>query len=188
MKQIKQSWLASLKMLGIMTVICGGFYTFLVTGMAQVIFPDQANGSVIEASDQTGQKRIVGSNLIGQSFMGAGFLHGRPENEASNLSPVSEEQRDLVMTRLTEINKTNPQGKEIPSELVLASGSGLDPEISLAGAEFQVERIATARQLEPLEVKKVIEKHTSGHVFGKIGIARVNVLGVNLELEGYKIK
>lgn len=189
MKQIKQSLLASLKMLGIMTVICGGIYTLLVTGIGQVIFPNQAKGSVIEASSSTGDKRVVGSALIGQTFTSDEFLQGRPEDVASNLSPVSTEQRALVMARIAKLKQANPQKAEaIPSELVLASASGLDPEISVAGAEFQVERIAEARQIDPSEVKKVIEKHTSGQVFGKIGTTRVNVLEVNLELAGYTIK
>lgn len=189
MNQIKQSLLASLKMLGIMTVVCGGIYTLVVTGIGQVFFQSQANGSVIEATSPNGDKKIVGSNLIGQTFTSDEFLQGRPEDTASNLSPVSLEQRAIVMKRIAEIKQKNPEETEgIPSELVLASGSGLDPEISVAGADFQIERIAAARQLEPEEVKKVIEKHTSGQVFGKIGTARVNVIGVNLELAGYKIK
>lgn len=186
MKQMKGSLLASLKMLGVMTILCGGLYTLLVTGIGQLFFPDQANGSLITVENQAGREQVVGSRLIGQEFTTEVFLQGRP-GAVSNLSPVSHEQKELVTERIATLKATNPGESLIPSELVLASGSGLDPEISVAGAEFQIKRLATARGVSEEAIKKVIEKHTNVPLFGKLG-ARVNVLGVNLELAGYQLK
>lgn len=188
MKQVKQATVASLKILGVMTLICGGFYTLVVTGFAQLFFNTEANGSLIEAKNPEGETVIVGSDLIGQTFTDAGYLIGRPNTEPSNLSPVSQEQAVLVEERVAALQALEPSNeKAIPSELVLGSASGLDPEISLVGANYQVKRIAKARQLPEKDVTAIIRKHTNKPIFGKIGTSRVNVLAVNLELAGYTL-
>ena len=188
MKQVKQAAVASLKLLAVMTLICGGLYTIVVTGFGQLFFNHQANGSVIEAKSPDGKTVIAGSHLIGQSFTEAGYLIGRPNTEPSNLSPVSAEQADIVKERVATFQALEPSNQQaIPSELVLGSASGLDPEISLVGANYQVKRIAKERQLSEKAVTAIIRKHTNKSIFGKIGTSRVNVLAVNLELAGYTL-
>ena len=160
----------------IFTIVCGVVYTAVVTGIAQVIFPYQANGSIIEID---GKK--YGCELLGQQY-GKVLMYATP----SNLSPASEEYEALVAERVDKIKASNPDMGDtpIPVDLVTCSGSGLDPEISPAAAEYQVARIAKARNISEDEVREVIEKCTSGKFLGVFGEERVNVLKVNLMLDG----
>lgn len=185
-------------MLLAMTILCGLVYTVAVTGVGQLLFPKQANGSIIEADGKT-----YGSALLGQPFTDEGHLWGRIMNVdtttftdengnpvlyawASNLSPASEEYDALVAQRVDALRKANPDMAEaaIPVDLVTGSGSGLDPEISPAAAAYQVSRIAQARGMTEDEVQAVIDRYTTGRFLGIFGEARVNVLRVNLALDG----
>ena len=182
----------------VFTVLCGLLYPLGITGISQVLFKDKANGSIIEVD---GKK--YGSVLLAQQFTGDEYLWGRIMNidtktfsddkgnvlmyaVPSNLSPASEEYEELVKERVEMIKNSNPDMKEdsIPVDLVTSSGSGLDPHISVAAAEYQVERIAKARNLDSNEVKEVIKKYTTGRMFGIFGEEVVNVLQVNLALDG----
>lgn len=182
----------------VFTVICGLVYPLVMTGISQVLFKDKANGSIIEVD---GKK--YGSFLLAQQFTGDEYLWGRIMNidtetftdddgnalmyaTPSNLSPASEEYEALVKERVERIRKTNPTVKEeaIPVDLVTCSGSGLDPHISVAAAQYQVERIAKARNLDTEEVEEIIDKYTKGRMLGIFGEEVVNVLEVNLALDG----
>ena len=182
----------------VFTVICGLVYPLVMTGISQVLFKDKANGSIIEVD---GKK--YGSVLLAQQFTGDEYLWGRIMNidtetftdddgnalmyaTPSNLSPASEEYEALVKERVERIRKTNPTVKEeaIPVDLVTCSGSGLDPHISVAAAQYQVERIAKARNLDTEEVEEIIDKYTKGRMLGIFGEGVVNVLEVNLALDG----
>lgn len=190
MKTFKAALMPGFKMLMVMTVIGGFAYTLLVTGIAQLFFPEEANGSIVTVALAEGGEKQIGSKLIGQGFTEPKYLLGRPNTgaSASQLSPVSSEQKELVLERIANLEKIDPMNKaEIPMELVTASGSGVDPEISLATALYQVDRIANERGISEKEVEKVIKNNTIGTIFGKIGEPRVNVLGVNMQLDGLKI-
>ena len=190
MKTFKAALMPGFKMLMVMTVICGFAYTLLVTGIAQLFFPEEANGSIVTVALAEGGEKQIGSKLIGQGFTEPKYLLGRPNTgaSASQLSPVSSDQKELVLERIANLEKIDPMNKaEIPMELVTASGSGVDPEISLATALYQVGRIANERGISEKEVEKVIKNNTIGTIFGKIGEPRVNVLGVNMQLDGLKI-
>ena len=182
----------------IFTLICGVVYTGVVTGIAQLIFPKQANGSIIEVD---GKK--YGSELLGQQFTDDTYMWGRIMNidvstftdengkmlmyaGPSNLSPASPEDEALVAARVEKLRAANPDMDEtaIPVDLVTCSGSGLDPHISPAAAEYQVARIAKARGISEDEVRSVIEKCSSGKFLGIFGEETVNVLEVNLLLDG----
>ena len=149
-----------------------------MTGIAQLTMPRQANGSLIYVEEDDGSVVCYGSELVGQEFTGPQYLIGRPDTgsaAASNLSAVSEEQAALVQERIDWWHELDPQNTaDIPMELVTASGSGLDPHISPAAAEYQVPRIARERGMGEDEVRAVIAKHTDGKDFGfKIGRAHV---------------
>lgn len=182
----------------IFTLLCGVIYTGVVTGIAQLIFPKQANGSIIEVD---GKK--YGCELLGQQYTDEAHMWGRIMNidvstykdkdgktlmyaSPSNLSPASEEYKKLVAERVEKIHKANPDVDEeaIPVDLVTCSGSGLDPHISLAAAEYQVARIAKANNMSEKKVEDIINKCTKGRFLGIFGEKTVNVLKVNLMLDG----
>lgn len=185
-----------------MTVITGLIYPLAMTGIAQVIFPYQANGSLIEKDG-----KVIGSALIGQSFTSDKYFHGRPsattepdpkyptktiaapyaaDNSAgSNLGPTSQVLVDRVKGDAARLAKENP-GTPIPSDLVTTSASGLDPDITPAGALFQVPRVAKARGLREDQVRQLVEAHITGRVLGIIGEPHVNVLKLNLALDALK--
>lgn len=182
----------------IFSLVCGVVYTGVVTGLAQLIFPSQANGSIIEVD---GKK--YGSLLLGQQYTGDGHMWGRIMNidvstytdesgkpllyaAPSNLSPASEEYEALVAERVDKLRAANPAVSEtaIPVDLVTCSGSGLDPDISPAAAEYQVPRIAEAREMSEQEVREIVQQCTSGRFLGVFGEETVNVLKVNLMLDG----
>lgn len=181
-----------------MTAVCGLLYTLLVTGLGQLLFPSQANGSLIEV-DGT----VYGSRLLGQPFSHPGHLWGRADvGEGatfaqedgtplyyawpSNLSPAGDAFETLVAGRVSALRGSNPDSAHlpIPADLVTQSGSGLDPEISVAAAQWQIPRIAQARGLAPSAVEAIIQRYTTGPFLGVFGTERVNVLMVNLALEG----
>lgn len=190
-----------LKVLGfflILTVLCGGIYTFAMTGMSQVLFSEKANGSMIEVD---GKK--YGSSLLGQQYTDMDHMWGRMMNVdtgtykddegnsvmyagAFNLSPASEKFEGLVAERVEMIRKAHPEkGEEpIPVDLVTGSGSGLDPHISLAAAEYQITRIANNSDHSEEEVRAIVDKYTTGRFLGVFGEPVVNVLQVNLALDG----
>lgn len=186
----------ALGVFALFTVVCGLGYTLVVTGIAQVAFPYQANGSLIKVDD-----KIVGSELIGQNFEDEDHMWGRIQNVTivegedgglmaygtpSNLSPASEEYRQLVDARVEKIRAFNPDAgmDAVPVDLVTCSGSGLDPDISPDAAEYQVPRLAKATGKREGEVREIIAQCTKGRFLGVFGEPTVNVLKVNLMLDG----
>lgn len=169
-----------------MTVLCGLVYTMAVTGVAQLIFPKQANGSVITVTLKDGTRKEYGSALIAQNFTKPQYMIGRPDTgAATNLSPTSDQEKENVRKRTDWLHSIDPANKAaIPMDLVTASGSGLDPDISPAAAEYQVARIAKERNMGEDAVRSVIGKYTTGRFLGFIGEPSVNVLEVNLALDG----
>ncbi len=180
----------ALVMLIVMTAITGAVYPAVVTCIAQTIFPTQANGSLIE---QDG--KAVGSALIGQPFSDPKHFWSRPSatspypnnassSSGSNLGPLNSALTDAVAGRIKALRDADPDNKApVPVDLVTASGSGLDPHISPAAAEFQVARVAKARGLDPAKVKALVAEYTEGRQLGFLGEPRVNVLRLNLALD-----
>ena len=198
MQILKSVWKKALGVLLLLTVICGIFYPLVITGIAQLFFPNQANGSIIEVN---GKK--YGSVLLAQQFTGNKYLWGRIMNVdtktftdssgkpmmyavPSNLNPASDEYKKLVQERVEKIRAADPEQKDtpIPEDLVTCSGSGLDPHISPSAAEYQVDRIAAARKISKQQVKDIIAKYSNGKFLGVFGENTVNVLEVNLALDG----
>lgn len=198
MKALKSVFPKALMIFLLFTVICGVAYTEVVTGVAQLIFPDKANGSLIEVD---GKK--YGCELLGQQYTDEEHMWGRIMNvdistykdengktlmyaAPSNLSPASGEFEDLVAERVKMIREANPDMNEtsIPVDLVTCSGSGLDPHISPAAAEYQVARVAKANDMTEDEVRAIIKQCTDGRFWGIFGEETVNVLKVNLMLDG----
>lgn len=168
----------------VMTILCGVIYTAAVTGAAHLIFPKQANGSVITVTLKDGTQKEYGSALIAQEFTKREYLIGRPSG-TTNLSPTSERQRKLVQERIDWWHTFDPENAaDIPMDLVTASGSGVDPHITPEAAEYQVSRIAGERNMSEGAVKEIIKKYTTGRFLGFIGEPAVNVLKVNLALDG----
>ena len=175
-------------MLLIFTVITGIIYPLAVTGIAQVVFPHQANGSLIMTADG----KAVGSELIGQQFDNPSYFWGRPSaanynaaaSSGSNYGPLNPALMDMVQTRIDALKAADPDNTlPIPVDLVTASGSGLDPHISVASALYQVSRVATARGLNEADVIALVNQYTEGRQFGFLGEPRVNVLLLNLALD-----
>ena len=170
------------------TVLCGAAYPLLMTGVAQGLFPDKANGSILE---QNGVP--VGSSLVGQSFSGATYFHSRPSavdyngggSGGSNLGASSQELVDRVTESLASIREENGLAADapVPVDAVTASGSGLDPHISPAYAELQVARVARERGMTEDEVRQLVQEHTEGRTLLVMGEPRVNVLELNLALD-----
>jgi potassium-transporting ATPase KdpC subunit len=182
-----------------LTLITGLIYPLAMTGIAQVIFPYQANGSMI-----TQNGHVVGSELIGQNFTSAKYFHGRPSattgpdpkdpsktvpapynaanSGASNLGPTNKALIDRVKGDIATLQKENP-GTPVPIDLVTTSASGLDPDISPEAALFQVPRVAKARSLPEDRIRQLVDDNTEGRLFGLLGEPRVNVLQLNLALD-----
>ncbi|MFV0528351.1 MAG: K(+)-transporting ATPase subunit C [Lachnospiraceae bacterium] len=175
---------AAILCFAVMTLLCGVIYTAAVTGAAQLFFPEQANGSIVSITLKDGTVRKYGSELLAQEFTKAEYLIGRPSG-VTNLSPTSEEQETLVKQRIAWWQSFDPSNKaDIPMDLVTGSGSGVDPNISPQAAEYQVARISKARQISEDTVREIIHTYTSGRFLGFIGEPGVNVLKVNLALDG----
>ena len=169
------------------TVIFGLVYPFVVTGIAQVLFKDKANGQLLQRNGQ-----LVGSRIIGQPFTAAGYFHSRPSaagngydaanSSGSNYAPTNKKLIDRVAGDVAALQLDHPN-TEVPIDLVTTSGSGLDPDITPAAAEFQVTRIAHERGLSEDAVRRLIAQHTLGRQLGFLGEPRVNVLELNLDLD-----
>jgi K+-transporting ATPase ATPase C chain len=175
------------------TVIFGLIYPFVVTGIAQVIFKDKANGQLIYAAGPNGQNgQLIGSHIIGQPFTGAAYFHSRPSaagngydaanSSGSNYAPTNKKLIDRVAGDVATLQPDSPNAA-IPIDLVTASASGLDPHITPAAAEFQTPRIAHERHLSEADVQQLIARHTEGRQLGFLGEPRVNVLELNLDLD-----
>ena len=173
----------------LLAVLTGLIYPVVITGLAQVLFPRQANGSLVAANG-----KVVGSELLGQSFTRSEYFHGRPSaagngydgtaSGGSNLGPTSQKLADRVRDDLKKFHAENPGFTgEAPADLVTASASGLDPHISPASAEAQVARVAAARGIPTDRLRQIVADHTEGRQFGILGESRVNVLQLNLALD-----
>jgi potassium-transporting ATPase KdpC subunit len=184
---VKKNLIIALWFTLVTTVLFGILYPLVITGLAQVLFPNRANGQLIERNG-----KVVGSRIIGQAFTGPGYFHPRPSSAGSGYDPTSSGGSNLAPTnkvliervrndvqRLQAENPTAP----IPVDLVTSSGSGLDPDITPAAAEFQVPRVARARGMKAEDVRAIVQKHTKGRDLGFLGEARVNILELNLELD-----
>lgn len=184
MKNLIKMLKPALICLAIMTVLCGVIYPGIVTGIAQVVFGDKANGSIITVTLADGTERTYGSALIAQEFTRPEYLIGRPMG-TTNLSPVSTAQKTIVQERIDWLHSIDPDNKsDIPMDLATASGSGVDPNISPEAAEYQVARIARERNMSEDAVRAIIKRYTSGRFLGFWGEPAVNVLKVNLALDG----
>ena len=172
------------------TVLLGVAYPLVVTGLSQLLFHDRANGQLISRNGE-----IIGSRIIGQTFAGPGYLHSRPSaagngydaanSGGTNYGPTNQKLIDRVKADTERLQAENP-GAPVPVELVTTSASGLDPELSPAGAEFQVPRIAHERGLSEDQVRAIIGRYSSPRQLGYLGEARINVLEVNLALDEAK--
>jgi K+-transporting ATPase ATPase C chain len=177
----------------LLSVLTGFLYPLIVTGLAQLLFPVQAAGSVVSHNGQA-----VGSRLIGQSFSDPGHFWSRPSattpqpyngtaSGGSNLGPLNPSLIDAVRARVAALRAADPDNTApVPIDLVTASGSGLDPDISLAAAEYQAARVARARGLDVAQVRALIAAHSKGSVAGVLGEPRVNVLELNLAVDALK--
>jgi len=185
-----RSTLTAIRLAAITLLIMGVVYPLAMTGLAQVVFPNKANGSLIKDGDQ-----VIGSTYIAQQFTRPEYFHPRPSaagegydamsSGASNLGPTSAMLIDRVRSAVAEAVAENPglEAGKVPVDMVTASGSGLDPDISLANAYAQVARVAAARQMSEEEVMRLIEENTHERDLGFLGERRVNVLELNLALD-----
>lgn len=186
-------------MIVVMTIITGLVYPLAMTGVAQAVFPTQANGSLVEKDG-----KVIGSALIGQNFTGAGYFHGRPSattdidpkdptktvpapynaanSAGSNAGPTSKALIDRVKEDVENLKAENPN-MPVPIDLVTTSASGLDPDISPAAALFQVPRVAKERKVSEEQLRQLVQAHTAGRWMGVIGEPRVNVLQLNMALD-----
>jgi K+-transporting ATPase ATPase C chain len=182
----------SVLILIVLSMVTGVVYPAAVTILAQVIFPNQANGSLIERDG-----KVVGSGLIGQQFDDPKYFWSRPSattpaynggaSTGSNYGPTNPAQLTAVKDRLNALREAHPdQTGPVPVDLVTASGSGLDPDISPAAAEYQVSRVAKARSIDAKTVRELVQEHTAGRLFGLLGEPRVNVLKLNLALDSLR--
>ena len=189
---MRRNLLISMWMTLATTGLLGIMYPLVVTGLAQVMFPHQANGNLIRGAGD----RIAGSSLIGQPFTSPGYFHTRPSaagaagydpmaSGGSNLGPTNKALLDRVSASVQTLQAENPVAR-IPVDLATASGSGLDPDISPAAAEFQVPRVARERGMTDAEVRSLVKQHSEDRQLGFLGEPRVHVLELNLELNSIR--
>jgi K+-transporting ATPase ATPase C chain len=187
---MRQQLTSALLIFVILTLLTGLLYPLLVTGIAQAVFPRQANGSLIEVD-----RKAIGSALIGQPFASPRYFWSRPSatspapynaasSTGSNLGPTNPDLLKRIKGDVERIQAAHPGKGQVPVDLVTTSASGLDPHISPAAAFYQVERVAAARHLDPAAVRRLVEEHVEGRTFGVLGEPRVNVLKLNLALDG----
>lgn len=185
---MKKNFIISVLYTVVTTILLGIGYPLVVTGLSQLLFPHQANGSLIRQGD-----KLVGSHLLGQPFTQPGYFWSRPSaagtagydptaSGGSNFAPTNKMLIDRVNASVKQLQPTNPSAP-IPVDLVTASGSGLDPDITPASAEFQVPRVAKERGMSEADVRALVAKHTLGRQLGFLGEPRVNVLDLNLDLD-----
>jgi K+-transporting ATPase ATPase C chain len=186
---MKKNLLVAVLFTLVTTVMFGLIYPLVVTGLAQLLFPGKANGQLIQKNG-----KIVGSSIIGQAFTGPGYFHSRPSaagtgngydptsSGGSQLGPTNKMLIDRVNGSVKTLQPENPS-MPIPVDLATTSGSGLDPDISPAAADFQVPRIASERKMTEADIRQLIAAHTSGRQLGFLGEPRVNVLELNLDLD-----
>lgn len=187
---MKKNLLISILMTGVTTVLLGLIYPLMVTGLAQVIFPEKANGQLIVRDGQ-----VIGSRIIGQPFAGPGYFHSRPSaagngydaanSGGTNLGPTNHVLIERVNQAATALAAENP-GAPVPVDLVTTSASGLDPDITPAAAYFQVSRVARERHLSEEQVRSLVQRHVQGRQLYFLGEPRVNVLELNLALDQLK--
>lgn len=184
---MKNHLIVAIKFTLVTTIIFGLLYPLAVTGVSRLLFPKQANGSLLEKNGQ-----VIGSSLIGQAFTSDKYFHSRPSaagngydataSSGSNLAPTNQQLVDRVKQDVAKLQQENP-GVPIPADLVTTSGSGLDPDISPAAAEFQIPRITRVRGITAEALHPVIARHTQQRQWGILGEPRVNVLELNLDLD-----
>jgi K+-transporting ATPase ATPase C chain len=187
---ISRNLLIAILMTIVTTLLLGVVYPLAITGLAQALFRDQANGQLIERGG-----KVIGSRIIGQSFSSAGYFHGRPSaagtgydaasSGGTNLGPTNRKLVDAVQAAVDAAKKENPggAGRAVPIDLVTSSASGLDPHISPAAAAFQVARVARERDISVAEVQRLVAAQTADRQLGLFGEPVVNVLGLNLALD-----
>ena len=183
---MKKNLVTAILMTVVTTVLLGLIYPLLLTGLAQLGFRDKANGQLIQKDGV-----IVGSRIIGQPFSGPGYFHPRlsaagagydaANSSGSNLGPTNQKLIERVRADVASLQAENPN-QPVPVDLVTTSGSGLDPHISPAGAEFQIPRVARAREVSEASLRRLVREHTEGRQFDLLGEPRVNVLELNLAL------
>jgi K+-transporting ATPase ATPase C chain len=187
---MKRQLLISIRMTLATTVLLGVIYPIVITGIAQLVFRDNANGQLLRHNGQ-----LFGSRIIGQQFSGAGYFHPRPSaagdgydaanSGATNFGTTNAKLVQRVQASVADLRRENPTAP-IPVDLVTASGSGLDPDISPAAANFQVPRIAQARRVDETVIRTLVEQHTKHRQLGFLGEPRVSVLELNLALDARK--
>jgi len=184
---MKKNLITAILMTLATTVLLGIIYPLVVTGLAQVLFPQKANGQLIEANG-----KLVGSKIIGQAFSGSSYFHSRPSaagygyqadnSNGTQLGPTNHQLTDRVKADAASLQSENPN-TPVPIDLVTTSASGLDPDITPAAAAFQVPRVAKVRGISEDQLRSLVTQHTQERQFGFLGEARVNVLMLNLELD-----
>jgi K+-transporting ATPase ATPase C chain len=184
---IARNLLIATLMTVVTTILLGIGYPLVVTGLAQVLFPENANGQLIERNG-----RVIGSRLIGQAFSSPGYFHGRPSaagggydaanSGGTNLGPTNKKLADAVKAAVDAARRENPSAA-VPIDLVTSSASGLDPHVSPASAFFQAPRVARERRVSEAAVRRLVDAHVEGRQFGFLGEPRVNVLELNLALD-----
>ena len=186
---MRRNLMTAILMTVVTTLLLGIVYPLVVTVLAQVFFPDKANGQLLRSVDGT----VIGSKIIGQSFSSPGYFHSRPSaagiagydangSSGSNLGPTNQKLIDRVKVDVAKLQAEN-SGTPVPIELVTTSASGLDPHISPAAAEFQVPRVARERGLSETQVRAIVSAHSSGRQLGFLGEPVVNLLALNLALD-----